>query len=216
MKLKQLQMTAALTDYKQGIETTKAIARRYGISASTLRIWAKANGVPLRKRGRRPLKMPTARHQNILEGLSHQTYAAIGREEGISKQAVWRLAKRWNRSRPPKKAADKNIPTVPQRKPACRGEVISFRLTSTEVNRLGSCAGLFGFEEVSLGRQARAILLGLLFRTNRSPQNRDGHNLESQDPGASERPLCEQPPLPASVQPSPQKGAPNSEPPPGS
>jgi transposase len=93
----------ALIDYKQGVLTTKEIAAKYGISQSTLTVWATQANQKLRTRGRRKMDEPTAKQKEILKLAEVHTYEYIGRQFGMEKQAVHRIIKRWKNWMKPKK-----------------------------------------------------------------------------------------------------------------
>jgi hypothetical protein len=74
---------------------TSEIAARYGISPATLTVRAKQAGLPLRKRGRHPLKEPTASQKEILAVAAvHGCQGAAVRFD-LSKQRVNKLQHRW-------------------------------------------------------------------------------------------------------------------------
>lgn len=86
---------AALAEYAKGETTTRVIADKYGVCASTLTVWAVHSGVKLRNRGRTQAKEPTARQKEMLSLIPGKSYAEIGRLYGVCKQEVGRTAKRW-------------------------------------------------------------------------------------------------------------------------
>lgn len=88
-------MAAALADYVNQDQTTRAVAARHGISTSTLTVWAKKAGIPLRNRGRRKRVQPTPRQLEILEQARMYKYHQVGNRFGLHKQSVHRLVKRW-------------------------------------------------------------------------------------------------------------------------
>jgi len=84
-----------LADYQANQKTTNEIAHEYHISTATITVWAKKAGLPLRRRGRRQMNETTPRNKLMLELAKTLTYEATGRKFGISRQAVWRIVKRW-------------------------------------------------------------------------------------------------------------------------
>lgn len=88
-------MKSALAEYAEGKTTTKTIADKYGVCASTLTVWAQQSGIKLRKRGRTLAKEPTERQKEMLALVPGQSYAEIGKQFGVCKQEVGRTVKRW-------------------------------------------------------------------------------------------------------------------------
>lgn len=108
-------ISAALQDYLRGDLYTKEIAKKYGVSPSTITAWATTAGVKLRSRGRHKQDEPTVRQKKIIELAQVLKYDEVGRRFGISKQAVHRILIRWKAFVKPKRA-----PFVP-------GDVIMWR-----------------------------------------------------------------------------------------
>lgn len=96
-------MAAALADYQKGQQTTKEIAASFGISQSTLTVWATNAGLKLRPRGRRKQTEPTAKQREILRMAEVHTYEQVGKHFGMEKQAIHRIVKRWKDWMKPKK-----------------------------------------------------------------------------------------------------------------
>lgn len=87
---------AALLDYvNHPEEFTKDIAKRHGVSAATLTVWATNAGIPLRSRGVRKRDQPTARQREILELAAIYPYEKVGQRFGVTKARVGALVKRW-------------------------------------------------------------------------------------------------------------------------
>jgi transposase len=93
----------ALVEYQKNELMTKEIAKKYGVSASTLTVWATAAGIKLRSRGRRRQDEPTMRQKEIIKMAQVLRYEDVGRRHGISKQAVHRLLRRWKEYAQPKR-----------------------------------------------------------------------------------------------------------------
>lgn len=94
----------ALAEYAKNNSTTRSIAKKYGISASTLTVWAQKAGLILRPRGRRTLVAPNERQMAMLEMAQYATYEQVGVKFGCEKQAVHRVVKRWKNWAKPKRA----------------------------------------------------------------------------------------------------------------
>lgn len=90
-------MADALKDYANTALHTKDIAVKYGVSPSTLTVWAKKAKVPLRGRGRDKQTQPDTRQRKILEMAEVITQAQVGKMfSGITKQRVSKIVKRWS------------------------------------------------------------------------------------------------------------------------
>jgi transposase len=89
-------MADALKDYANTTISTKDIAARYDVSASTLTVWAKKAKIALRGRGRDKMKQPDARTREILEMADALTLEETGERFGMTKQRVAKIVKRWN------------------------------------------------------------------------------------------------------------------------
>ena len=100
----QCDVREALRQYKEGKLTTTEIAEKYGVCAATLTVWATKAGFDLRKRGRRTLLAPTARHRDIMKLVGKVSLTEIAKRFGLHKQHVHRIIKRWSDWKPPKKA----------------------------------------------------------------------------------------------------------------
>jgi predicted DNA-binding protein YlxM (UPF0122 family) len=108
-------VSAALQEYLRGELYTKEIAKKHGVSPSTITAWATTAGVKLRSRGRHKQDEPTPRQKKIIELAQVLRYDEVGRRFGITKQAVHRVLTRWKHFVKPKRA-----PFVP-------GDVIMWR-----------------------------------------------------------------------------------------
>jgi len=97
-------ISSALQDYLRGDLYTKEIAKKYGVSPSTITAWATSAGVKLRSRGRHKQEEPTVRQKKIIEQAEVNRYEDVGRQFGISKQAVHRILVRWKAFVKPKRA----------------------------------------------------------------------------------------------------------------
>lgn len=88
-------MADALKEYANTTIPTKDIAARYGVSASTLTVWATKAKIPLRGRGRDKMKQPDSRTREILETAETLTLEETGERFGMTKQRVAKIVKRW-------------------------------------------------------------------------------------------------------------------------
>jgi transposase len=118
---------AALAEYVTNEITTKAIAKKHGVSASTITVWATTKGLPLRSRGRRKLDEPSMRQQEIIQQASVCRYEEVGRRFGITKQAVQQVLRRWKSYAKPKRP-----PFEPGDIITWRGQ--TFRVISAEIS----------------------------------------------------------------------------------
>lgn len=92
---KAVTLSPELLEFVNSPLSTAEIAARYGISPATLTVRAKKAGLPLRKRGRRLLKEPTAHQKKILAFATiHGCQRAALRFE-MTKQRVNTLQHRW-------------------------------------------------------------------------------------------------------------------------
>jgi ParB-like chromosome segregation protein Spo0J len=88
--------TQALDAYMHSHDTAHVIAANFGVSPSSLTVWAKDEGIPLRERGRNKAETPSEDALNRLQLLANGlTQEEVGAKTGVSKQRVSRIAKRW-------------------------------------------------------------------------------------------------------------------------
>lgn len=80
----------------------KDVAATYKVGTASVLRW-KAEANCFRPRGPRPATEPSARHREILRLLQSMTMQEVGEHLGITRQAVHRVAKRWQDWSPPKK-----------------------------------------------------------------------------------------------------------------
>jgi len=78
-----------------GERTSSGLAREYGISPSTISVWAQKYGFPKLQQGRRPAIKPSKRHMQILRATNSLTYEQVGAIHGVSKQRVANVVRRW-------------------------------------------------------------------------------------------------------------------------
>ena len=155
--------------YLESDATSKQIAKRFGVSPSTLTVWAKDLGVALRSRGRRRQDEPTSLQKQILRQAWHYTYETVARRHGMKKQSIGRLVKHWwtwgEREFGPRRISQsrKAEPVCTlgtASKPSVRGAVICFRLTPQQTDRVREVVNAWGFgNRLSNGVACRAVLL---------------------------------------------------------
>lgn len=88
-------MSEALKDYADPTRKTKDIAAKYGVSPSTLTVWARKAGLQLRGRGRDRSEEPDARTRAILEAAAALKQEDVAAKFGITKQRISKIVKRW-------------------------------------------------------------------------------------------------------------------------
>lgn len=152
IRIKNLRNAPELRDFINSKETTKEIAKRHGISPSTLTARAKRAGLPLRQRGRWQLTEPTAKQKQILRLVRTHTYAEVGSRFGMSKQRVSRLVGRWSGWTGPKGSESRKIRTQKPR-------VVSFRVDNASYDCLRELLKHPWFKRLrSTGGAAREIV----------------------------------------------------------
>lgn len=98
-------MADALKDYVNSPNTpTSVIAKRHGVSPSTLTVWAKKAKLKLRGRGRESQRQPNARTRAILELAEALTLEEVGERYGMTKQRVSRIVRRWKDWKKPRQS----------------------------------------------------------------------------------------------------------------
>jgi len=86
-----------MKDYEHfPLMSTKAIARKHGVSPSTVLAWAEERKLKRRPRGRRKQLVPSASQLRIIKLRKVLTLEQIADKEGCSKQAIHRTVKRWS------------------------------------------------------------------------------------------------------------------------
>jgi len=159
----------AMKMYLESNATSKQIAKRFGVSPSTLTCWAKNLGAVLRIRGSRRREEPNSFQKQILRRAWCHTYETVGRRHGMKKQSIGRLVKRWRTWAEHKfgprllsqrqKAGVASAPrTTP--KPYAKGVVVCFRLTPQQTEQVREVASAWGFgNRLSNGVACRVVLL---------------------------------------------------------
>ena len=130
--------------YAQRDVPIRFIAEQCGVSLPLVCTTAKQAGVPMRGRGRTRLLEPSQKHHAMLAEAWNSSYHAAGLKFGVTRQAIWTLAKRWRtwaenrlgqrqRGSAPRSTIASGGPATaiyapPSRQPKSR--VVSFRLRS--------------------------------------------------------------------------------------
>lgn len=95
-------MADALKDYGDASFSARDIADKYGVSMSTLTVWARKAGVKLRGRGRTKQTQPDSNTRRILEAAEVMPQEVVGRQfGGVTKQRISKILKRWQNWRKP-------------------------------------------------------------------------------------------------------------------
>ncbi len=81
--------------YAQRDVPIRVIAEQCGVSLPLVCTTAKQAGVPMRGRGRTRLLEPSQKHHAMLPEAWNSSYHAAGLKFGVTRQAIWTLAKRW-------------------------------------------------------------------------------------------------------------------------
>lgn len=152
MKPRQLRIAPELRDFVNRKQTTNVIAKRHGISPSTLTARAKKAGLPLRKRGRWHLTEPSPQQKQILQMVESNTYAQVGVRFGVSKQRVSQLVRRWKNWMGRESTGRRGFR---KRKP----RIVSFRIEDAAFHRLNHLLKHPWFKNLrSTGGAAREIV----------------------------------------------------------
>ena len=85
-----------MREYVARKKPVHVLAHENGITPATLTGWAKKFGVPLRGRGRWRRANPSPQHARMIQLVRTQTYKAVGRRFGLTRQRVHQIIKRWN------------------------------------------------------------------------------------------------------------------------
>lgn len=158
---KEPALMTALVECVCSGDTAQAVARRYCIHPSMLSHCRRAVGLPMRRRGRRPLPQPTSEHQRILELVKSNGISGTARCVGLSKQWICYVVKKWAPGlKGPQKT--KKIVNEPRKRGPRRTVIISFRVSVGEWNQLLSSKNIADQTKLSGRQKARAILLHYL------------------------------------------------------
>ncbi len=114
-----------------------------------------------RKRGRKPDVVPSPKHFQVLLATATQTYDAVAATHSITKQRVGQIVRRWREYlpvRPPLEPKQADNVDVRAKKKQKKEYIISFRITSPEIELL-RCRYP---EAKSASRAARRILMSFL------------------------------------------------------
>jgi transposase-like protein len=130
---------AAVAEHQRDSSTTAEIAKRYGVSPATISVWARKSGALLRSRGRRPAPGPTKHQMAILEAVRHKTYESVARENGVTRQRIHWIVKRWRHlvgRRIKHSTVRSDAVTSLRNAGENRRHVVSFRLRDSELRAL--------------------------------------------------------------------------------
>lgn len=144
-----------------GLVSTAQLVARHNVSPSTVSYQARKKGFAPLKRGRKTFAKPTELQNEILKAIRMETLNAVGSRYGYSRQYVWSLSKRWadyqlsEESKVVEVNSDCPSPAeVPAANKEVRPYVISFRLTTAQMNRLRDCTA----GNLSANKTARQLL----------------------------------------------------------
>jgi hypothetical protein len=155
----------AIKEYESGLFKNKELARRHRVSPSTITVWARRAGLAPRRRGRHRLSEPTGIHRRMLELSCVLTGAKIADRFEVSRQRVHQVLKRWSHLRP---ARTQVVQPAQAPRPlrcarAVKDTIISFRLSSPQVNRINDVMGTLELsKKVSQNQACRLVLLAAL------------------------------------------------------
>jgi len=167
-----------LQDYKDPTIKLKDISQKHRASVAVIIALARRAGVAHRSRGRRPALEPSAFQRDILTAARTETFEAVGRRFGRTRQRVAQICRRWRELFPNGKrelplSRRALLPAQPKLRAPRRGEIICFRLAMPETTALKTMMKRAGLPTtVSLGAGARAVLLMTLMQTT-SPNGID-------------------------------------------
>ena len=160
MKMNKISI-ADLTQRSAGLVTTAELVAKHHVSPSAISNLANKYGFPKLTRGRKKAAAPSPQQLEILSAIRSETLEKVGLRYGVTKQRVWYISKRWahyqllDESSVVEVNAERSMPEeVLATKKDVRPFVISFRLTTAQMNRLRGCtAGNF-----SANKTARQLL----------------------------------------------------------
>ena len=154
-----------MDEYQSGRFTNALLARRHGVSLSTISHWARKANLTQKPRGRRSLDKPNATQQEMIELSAHLTLAKIAERFGVSRQRVHQVLKRWSQLRPtPPPAAEVHPNLAPVRHVReLKDTVVSFRLSAPQIGRVNEMLHMVELpKRVSRNQACRLFLLAAL------------------------------------------------------
>lgn len=105
--MKQLsEIDAAMSEYSACRKPVIAIAKKHGVTPSTLTMWAKKRGLPVRGRGRWRRETPPLQHKQIIQLAKSLTYREVGAQFGVTRQRINQILRRWGSTRSAKEKSD--------------------------------------------------------------------------------------------------------------
>jgi len=158
-------MKSALKDYVLSDKPLIQIASEHSYTPPALTYWARKLGLPERPRGRPLLLEPTEDHKRIIALVRQHGIAETAQREGVSKQWVSQIVKRWAPELKRKRIGRKIVPLPRRMRRPARKIVVSFRLSAAEWQLLLSSLPSANKENLSGSEKARAILLKYLEST---------------------------------------------------
>jgi transposase-like protein len=165
MRTRNPHFKVAVTELQSGRVTNSELARRYGVTPATISQWAKSIGLSPRRRGRRPMERPNAKHCEIIELAGVWNGSAIARHFGVSRQRVHQILKRWSHPRRVGIRIPDHTHSSTRSEPRrdLRERIICFRLTSRQLERAIELLSDLGFHtRMSNNAACRALLLSAL------------------------------------------------------
>ncbi len=155
--------------YSAGDLTLVQISKMHGVPPPTITVWAKQEGLPPRKRGRRIMAVPCLQMQQALRSLETQTYEQLASKLWVSRARVGQVVSRWrpwikdNNLRIGRdRIKPRKLPQLRQRREP-KVSVVSFRLTEQQVKKLVNSPSPKPPTNVrSIHQLARALLLRTL------------------------------------------------------
>jgi hypothetical protein len=162
---KVVNLSPELLEFINSPVSTSEIAARYGISPSTLTVRAKRAGLPLRNRGRHPMKEPTPVQKKILAVAAIYGCQGAALRFDMSKQRVNKLQHRWKEWQ----AINTNCGSKTATRRNSDQHTVRFRLDSDSFNQLKKVLQHPWFNRLeSTNQAAREIVNTFLFGGTRS------------------------------------------------
>lgn len=159
LQLADMNLKSALVAYLTADTLSKDIAREHGFTAGVLSYWARKFGLPLRRRGRRPLLQPTSVGQRILELVRAHGISETARLARTSKQRVHQIVSRWEPELKGHRKAPKSLERPQRERRPPRTVVVSFRISTEEWLRLSASEVTSAGLGLSAYEKAREIVL---------------------------------------------------------
>jgi hypothetical protein len=152
----------ALKEYILSDKPLIQIASEHSYTPPALTYWIRKLGLPERPRGRPILLNPTGDHLRIIALVRLHGIVETARREGISKQWVSQVVKRWAPELKRKRISRQVVPLHRPPRRAARKIIVSFRLSAAEWQLLLNMQSTSGEEDLSGFEKARAIVLNYI------------------------------------------------------